>query len=246
MVTGRAVGDAVARARRLPGLRVGLHLVLVEGRSALPAAEVPDLVDASGRFRPGMARAAAKMTFQPAVRRQLWAEIEAQFEAFRATGLTLDHVNAHKHFHMHPTILDAVLAIGRAFGIAAIRVPSEPAQTIAAIDPSWRRSPIEPLRLATALMRRKADRAGVAYPDRVFGLAWSGAMDAARIAALIPRLPAGVTEIYTHPATRDVFLDHAPGYRYRDEFLALTDAAVIAAVRSAGLRSGGYGDGLSR
>ena len=30
MMSGTAVGDAIARARRLPTLRVGLHLVLVD------------------------------------------------------------------------------------------------------------------------------------------------------------------------------------------------------------------------
>lgn len=232
------------RAKRLPGLRVGLHLVLVEGRSVLPAAELPDLVDVSGRFRAGMAWAAAKMSFLPAARRQLWAEVAAQFAAFRATGLALDHVNAHKHFHLHPTILDPVLAVGRDFGLRAIRIPAEPARVIAAIEPSSRRALIEPLRLGAAMMRRKAGRAGVAFPDQVFGLAWSGAMSAARIAALIERLPAGVSEIYTHPATGDGFPGHAPGYRYRDEFDALTDRRVIAALRAADLRTGGYGDCL--
>ena len=95
MVAGNAAGDAVTRARNLPSLRVGLHLVLVEGRPVLPVAAVPDLVDASGHFRTDMARAGAAMFFLPKVRRPLTAEIEAQFAAFDATGLRLDHVNAH-------------------------------------------------------------------------------------------------------------------------------------------------------
>ena len=36
MVTGDAADDAVARARRLPRLAVGLHLVLVDGKPCLP------------------------------------------------------------------------------------------------------------------------------------------------------------------------------------------------------------------
>ena len=68
---------------------------------------MPDLVDGSGNFRTDMARAGAAMFFLPRVRRQLEAEIEAQFAAFAATGLPLDHVNAHKHFHLHPTIAGA-------------------------------------------------------------------------------------------------------------------------------------------
>ena len=88
MVGAPAAADAVARARRMPSLRVGLHLVLVEGRPVLPASRVSQLVD--GRrwlsIRHGGARGAHCR--QPRARRQLAAEITAQFEAFRAPGLT--------------------------------------------------------------------------------------------------------------------------------------------------------------
>ena len=60
------------------------------------------------------------------IRAQLAAEIRAQFEAFARTGLHLDHVNAHKHFHLHPTLLEMLLRIGREYGVTAVRVPDEP------------------------------------------------------------------------------------------------------------------------
>src|SRR5581483_6196132 len=110
MVSGRAAADAVARARTMPNLKVGLHLVLVEGRPVLPASAVPDLVGPQGFFRTDMARAGAAMFFRPKVKAQLAREIEAQFAAFEATGLKLDHVNAHKHFHLHPTIAGLMIA----------------------------------------------------------------------------------------------------------------------------------------
>jgi len=50
MVGAGAAADAVERARQLPTLRVGLHLVLVEGRPVLPPREIPDLVDGRGEF----------------------------------------------------------------------------------------------------------------------------------------------------------------------------------------------------
>ena len=49
MVTGPAAGDAIARAQRLRGLKVGLHVVLVRGCPVLPPADVPDLVNQDGR-----------------------------------------------------------------------------------------------------------------------------------------------------------------------------------------------------
>ena len=65
MVSGGAVDEALAIARRLPTLRVGLHLVLVEGRPVLPASQVPDLVTPSGEFRDDMVGAAVAMFFSP-------------------------------------------------------------------------------------------------------------------------------------------------------------------------------------
>src|SRR4029077_13318102 len=128
MVGAPAAEDAIARARRLPRLRVGLHLVLVEGRPVLPLQRLPDLVDASGRFRSDMVRLGFDIFARPAVRRQVAAEIEAQFEAYRATGLALDHVNAHKHFHLHPTIAALVIAIGARYGFCGFRVPLQTAR----------------------------------------------------------------------------------------------------------------------
>ena len=113
MVSGAAAKDAVERARALPSLRVGLHVVVVEGRPVLPPDEVPDLVDRSGVFSTRLTRAGFNFFFRPDVRRQLEREIRAQFEAFVKTRLRLDHVNAHNHMHLHPTILSIVLKLGR-------------------------------------------------------------------------------------------------------------------------------------
>jgi hopanoid biosynthesis associated protein HpnK len=236
MVAGDAAADAVARAKRLPRLGVGLHLVLVEGRPVLPPARIPDLVDASGHFRIDMARAGVALFFRPRVRRQLRAEIAAQFDAFAATGLALDHVNAHKHFHLHPTIAGLVIEIGARHGLRAARAPVEPHALLAAIEYAPR-----PLadRVAAPWARRLARRlchAGLAVPDRVFGLAWTGHMTTPRIAAIVRRLPAGTSELYVHPATADDWPGHAPGYAYRAELAGLVAPQVRAAIDDTGVR----------
>src|ERR1051326_545123 len=100
MVAGNAAEDAVQRARVMPGLRVGLHLVMVEGPAVLPASEIPDLVDAEGHFPSQQLRAGIGYFAKPRMRRQLALEVRAQFAAFAATGLTLHHADAHKHMHL--------------------------------------------------------------------------------------------------------------------------------------------------
>src|SRR3984885_904768 len=105
MVGAPAAADAVRRARKLPHLRVGLHLVLADGRAVLPPESIPSLVDQTGYMNSRMFVNGVRFFALPGVRRQLEAEIRAQFAAFARTGLTLDHVNVHKHFHLHPTLL---------------------------------------------------------------------------------------------------------------------------------------------
>jgi hopanoid biosynthesis associated protein HpnK len=242
MVAAEAAGDAVARAKATPSLRVGLHIVLTDGKPMLPPDAIPDLVDASGWFRNDMVRSATAMFFRPSVRSQLAHEIEAQFEAFRATGLRLDHVNTHKHFHLHPTIASTILRIGRRFGMRAMRVPLEPREVLAAAEPGCERSPAYVTDPWARLSRRNLRKAGLLTPDYVFGLAWSGAMTAPRLKGLIEHLPEGLSEIYLHPATAGGFSGAAPGYRYAEEFAALTHASVVTAAREAGVRLGGFVD----
>lgn len=229
MVAGEAAADAVSRARAMPNLRVGLHLVLVEGRSVLPKAAIPDLVDDRQWFGADQLRRGFSYFFRPAVRRQLAAEIAAQFSAFADTGLPLGHADAHKHMHLHPTVARLMIETGRAHGLRAIRVPAEPPAVLAACGeppPIGQRA----LYLWSRLLRRAARRAGLAVAHQVFGLAWSGHMTQARLRRLLAHLPEGVSEIYFHPATRrDATLDALmPGYEHEAELAALLDPELRA------------------
>jgi hopanoid biosynthesis associated protein HpnK len=241
MVSGAAAADAVRRAKAMPDLRVGLHLVLVEGKPVLPQREVPDLVDARGHFRTGMMRAGAAMFFLAHVRRQLEAEIEAQFEAFAATGLMLDHVNAHKHFHLHPTIAALVVKFGKKYGARGARVPLEPQEILARIEHAQISSTVALTAPFARALQRRFRRAGIAAPDQVFGLAWSGAMRMERLTGLLANLPAGLTEIYMHPATGS-YPGSAPAYEYAAELAALTDPRMAGLISQGDIRLGGFRD----
>jgi len=233
MVAAPAAAGAVRIARANPGLRVGLHLVVIEGPAVLPPTRIPDLVGAAGQFPSDQLGLGLAYFFRPTVRRQLAAEIRAQFEAFAATGLALDHANAHKHMHLHPTVGAMLLRIGRPFGLQRVRVPAEPPAVIA-------RCGTQPsigdrvLYQWTRLLRYQARRAGVATNDACFGLAWSGHMTASHLHRLLPELPRGESEIYFHPAARrDAALDRLmPTYEHEAELAALLDPEIGAALRA--------------
>jgi len=247
MIGGTAAEDAIERARSAPTLRVGLHLVVVEGRPILPLREVPDLVDGNGEFSVRLARAGFNYFFKPSARSQLENEIRAQFEAFCKTGLRLDHVNAHNHMHLHPTILSLILKIGRDYGLKAVRVPYEPPLL------SWRASKrglgskliwwtfLWPW---MRLMKRKLRRDGIDVNDVVFGMADSGRMTSDLVLSLLRQIPDGVTEMYFHPAIgRCPEIDRTmPDYRHEDEYQALTSAAVRREIDVLGLHRIAFSD----
>jgi hopanoid biosynthesis associated protein HpnK len=238
--------DAVARARRLPNLRVGLHVVLVEGTPVSRPDEIPDLVDARGRFPSDMVTAGFKFFFQPGVRRQLAQEIRAQFAAFAATGLKLDHANTHKHIHLHPTVAALILRIGREFGLKAMRLPVEPSGPVAAAESRQASGGMgdAALRLWTRQLRWNLKRAGMVANDQVFGLAWSGAMTEERVFALIPHLPDGVSEIYFHPASALTprLAETMPSYRHAEELQALLSPRIGQALADAGIARTSFTD----
>ena len=222
MVAAPAAADAVRRAKANPSLRVGLHLVVIEGPAVLAPTRIPALVDPAGQFPSEQLRLGLNYFFRRSIRRQLEAEIDAQFAAFVATGLTLDHVNAHKHMHLHPTVGAMMLRIGRAYGLRRIRVPAEPPAVMARCGATVTRADWLLYRW-TNILRRQARAAGVATNDHCFGLTWSGHMTPDRIRRLLPNLPDGNSEIYFHPATvRDAVLQRLmPTYEHEAELVTL-------------------------
>jgi hopanoid biosynthesis associated protein HpnK len=243
MVGAPAAAEAVRLARELPQLRVGLHLVLTDGWPVLSRHEIPDLVGQDGLFADNMVRDSFRYCASARMRRQLRAEIRAQFAAFARSGLRLDHVNTHKHFHLHPLILGDILRIGRDFGMSAVRVPDEPLWFSRAHGPA--QSLAAPLlRPWLGLMRRRLRRRGLTCNDRVFGMACSGDLNEARLLAILGKLPEGITEVYLHPAiqTQDPLTPAMQTYQHANELAALLSPRVRAAVEASNAICGGYAD----
>lgn len=222
MVNGDAAEEAVALAKENPKLGVGLHLSLICGKSALSQKTIPNLVDEGRNFSNDPVKAGMRYFFGGVqTLTELSAEISAQFERFRKTGLNLDHVNGHLHFHMHPTVAIVLFANVANFGIRQMRLTRDPLLLNARIASGrwiYRLSHSLIFTLLAAKHRKEFRQRRIKATDRVFGLLQNALVDESYVTKLLPRLPAGDSELYSHPSL--------------DEFKNEFDALVSPRVRS--------------
>ncbi len=177
MVGAPHADDAIERARRLPDLAVGLHVVLVNGRPVLPPERVPDLVDGRGEFLTDLVRAGLSLLLPSGRARATRGRDSRAVRALRANRSALDHADAQSHMHVHPTVFRLILQIGREYGLRAVRIPREPFGGTRTIEP-W-----------LALMRLRARRAGIVCNDYAFGVNEAGALTEERVLEIL-RTPA--------------------------------------------------------
>lgn len=232
MVTGAAAEEAVARAKReAPGLRVGLHLVLCQGFSALGPGRVGDLVDAKGRFPDDPVRCGLRYFFEGRLGPLLEAELRAQFERFLALGLGPGHVDGHLNIHVHPVVFPLAARLAKEHGFGRLRLPG--GELAASLRHSrWRlgKQLLEGAIFSTlrAYLLRTAGGA-VPVADRTYGVLRSGVMKEDYVLAALESLPEGLTELYFHPtadpATR-VSEEPTPRHHTVTELETLTSPAV--------------------
>ena len=235
MVNGAAANEAVELARQNPGLGVGLHVSLVCGTSALPPGAIPGLVDAGGNFSSHSVASGIRYFFRPELRPQLEREIQAQFERFRGTGLPLDHVNGHLHFHLHPVVFGILMRRAGDWGITHFRLTSDSLRLnlrLASGRFVYRASHALIFGLLAPRARSVLRRRGIKHTDAVFGLLQNARVDVEYVARLIPRLPPGDSELYSHPS-----LDE-----FRNEFEALINPRIRSLIQQHNVRLIRYQD----
>ncbi|MBM3882885.1 MAG: ChbG/HpnK family deacetylase [Verrucomicrobia bacterium] len=204
MVNGAACAEAVAIARDHPRLGVGLHLTLAGGAATLTPREIPGLVNAHRQFRQSPVRAGLAYFCRRSLEPQLESEIRAQFDRFQATGLTLDHVNGHLNLHLHPTVLRWLCAHAPSLGCPGIRLTRDPFwlnATLASGRWLYRATHALVFAALAAWARPILQRHHLRHTHSVFGLLQNAHVTEEYVLGLLPRLPAGASELYAHPST---------------------------------------------
>lgn len=229
MCTGTGFRDAVEMARCLPELGVGVHLTLNEGLPLLPPQQLPNLTRPDGHFHDSL-RALIERNVQGYLQTdEALAEWRAQIECALSAGITITHLDAHKHVHMLPPLRSAMIVLAQEYQIEYVRLPLEKF-SLSAVQrgPGW-----AGLWLLAWIARRHFVEAGLQFADTFVGVAVSGAMTQTRLQKAIASAQ-GVTEIMVHPAVITpavAQLQHqyrwAAQYRFEEELNALIHAGSV-------------------
>jgi hopanoid biosynthesis associated protein HpnK len=224
MVNETGFDEAVALARQNPRLGVGLHLTLSHGHSALPPKEIRGLVSEHGEFSNEPTATGFRYFIRRDLRDALRREIFAQFEKFRSTHLRLDHVNGHLHFHLHPTIFRMVMEAAEKFQVRSMRLTRDPFWMSTRLGSGrwlYRTSHAFIYLCLSARARGALQKRDIRHTHKVFGLLENALVDEEYILKLLPVLPRGDSELYSHPS-----LD-----QFKHEFDGLVSERVKASVR---------------
>ena len=235
MVNEPACAEAVALARQNPRLGIGLHLTFLCGKAALPQTQIPGLVNRAGEFTNNPAGAGFRYFFQPGLRQQLRAEMRAQFARFRDTGLELDHVNGHLHLHLHPTVFSLLMEDAEQLGVQRIRLTFDPFRLnlrIASGRLAYRMLHVLIFHNLSARARPAIKRRALKHTGAVFGLLQNACVDEDYVMALLGNLPAGDSELYSHPSLNE----------FKNEFDALISPRVRQQVDKFGVELIRYQD----
>ena len=211
MAGGSAFDEAVTLARENPQLSVGCHVVLVDGTPLSPSAQVSSLLAAAGsnQFNHSV-QSLMLRAFRHELRPEhIFTETRVQIRKIQAAGISVSHIDTHKHAHVHPRILDPIMKAAKQCGIGALRNPVEPIPLlrIAAHPKLWKRClEVSVTRTLTAKFRQSVERAGLATPEGTIGIVATGVLDNSLFASLIEHMPEGTWEFVCHPGYNDAEL----------------------------------------
>jgi hopanoid biosynthesis associated protein HpnK len=229
MANSASFEDAVAAARSAPKLSVGCHVVLVDGSPLSSPDAIDTLVairsDQPEKFYSRLSAFSARAMFGGFDRDQLVTEITAQIRKLQAAGIQVTHLDSHKHTHIFPEVLVAMLRAARVCGVRAIRNPFIPKKTthgrlFKGKGDLWKRyGQARMLHSFSRQFRQRTKRAGLLTPDGLVGMIETGSLESAGYSALlrqaIASLPDGTWELVCHPGYNDADL-RAAGTRLLD------------------------------
>lgn len=214
MANGPAFPEAVQLAKSSADLSIGCHVVLTDGEPVLDASQLATLTD-SQRFRDGLKTFAARAFTGRMQAGEIEAEVNAQIQRIQSAGLTISHVDTHKHTHIFPRVLRPLLRAARDCGVRAIRNPFGPrfplrSGQLLARPSLWTRfAEVRVLNRFAGQFRTAAAGEGFATPDGTLGIEVTGMLDETLFQAITQNIPDGTWEFVCHPGYNDAELAKA-------------------------------------
>ncbi len=245
---GAAFASGVELARTTPGLGVGVHLNLSDGKPVAPPEQLKSLVNEQGELEGRPESLLLRLARRSVALEEVEREWDAQIQKVREVGIEPTHVDGHRHVQMLPGFFEIALRLAKRHGIAAIRISHEASTLRAALSAGVGQHgtvvmkqgvQARGLKLLAPDAREQAERAGIAAADFFCGIAQTGELTREGILRLLEILPEGTTELMCHPGYADADLAKSATRLQssrQKEVEILTDTRVRNLVASQGIR----------
>jgi predicted glycoside hydrolase/deacetylase ChbG (UPF0249 family) len=175
-------GDEFEEAAReivpqCPGLGVGVHLNIIEGKALRPGSY---LTDGSGNFKPGfirLLRCSGNKKFLQDVEDEMRAQIEKGLASIK-----FDHADSHVHTHGIPNIFKIAVKLAKEYGLKGIRTQYEKRYTVPGASENLSRAflvnRVKVLLLNTFTLRNRSFLGGLKTNSLILGVGYTAMMNA--------------------------------------------------------------------
>ena len=208
MAGGAAFQDAVEAARRVRSWRSGATSCWSTDMPAPRQRRCPRLQAATAALRTpwcGLSRTCSAAGLQnPRLKRKPWR----RSRRLQAAGVTVSHVDTHKHTHLFPRVARPLLRAAMRCGVRAIRNPFEQAWSASLTRGALlRKLEVTALRSFQQRFDQLRRASGLASTDGSIGVSATGRWMSDTLRRLLDAAPAGTWELVCHPGYNDADLD---------------------------------------
>ncbi len=211
MANGPAFDDAIRIAHAQPTLGIGCHIVLTDGIPLSPPETIPTLLGPDRKsFRASLTDFFAAVLIGKVSADDIFREALAQITRIQQQGISLTHIDTHKHTHILPRVARPLLAVAERASIPAIRNPFEPRWSIAlGTSPILRRLQLHSLcYLQPRFLALPQIRSGrIRTTSGTLGISATGNLNSTTLRAILSAMPGGTWELVCHPGYNDRDLD---------------------------------------
>jgi len=196
IANGDAFDHAVLLSGKNKGLKVGIHLTLIEERPINEPKNIRSLIGEDGKLHANYRIFVLRYALRKIDVNEVYAEWESQIKKVLSSGIVINHIDSHQHLHMLPGIFEKTLDLASKYKINKIRIHYHNIVDIRTVKEFL-------LAFLSSMHRKRVLNSGISTAEHFWGLQHGGNTSESDIIKFIDNVKFGTTEMMCHPGYAD-------------------------------------------